>query len=94
MEKIYEDIKYLGQKYSADKIVLFGSRARGDHKQRSDIDLAVYEMPQEKQPLFYWDIEEIPTLLKFDIVHITKDTDKVLIENIEKDGIVLYEKDR
>lgn len=94
MESLFESIKFLGQKHSASKIILFGSRARGDNHERSDIDLAVYGMSQEMQSLFWWDIEELPTLLKFDIVHITDDTDTALLENIEKDGIVLYEKDR
>ena len=29
---------------------------------------------------------------KFDLVHITPDTSPELIQNIEKDGVILYEK--
>ncbi len=36
------------------------------------------------------DCEELPTLLKFDIVHITEDMNPAFIENIKKDGIELY----
>ena len=32
-------------------------------------------------------------LLKCDLVHVTAYTDAELIKNIEKDGVVLYEKD-
>ena len=40
MEKLYSLIAALGEKYNAEKILLFGSRARGDNHERSDIDLA------------------------------------------------------
>lgn len=92
MDKLYALIVALGEKYNAEKILLFGSRARGDHKERSDIDLAIYGMPKDNQARFWWDIDDLPTLLKFDLVHVTEDTDAELVKNIEKDGVILYEK--
>ena len=80
----------LAKQHSAGRLVLFGSRARGDHKERSDIDLAVYGMPREEQAGFWLDAEELPTLLKFDIVHIVPGMDPVFLTNIEKDGVTLY----
>lgn len=94
MEQLYKSISLIGQKYAAEKIVLFGSRARGDNHDRSDIDLAVYGMPEENRASFWWEIEDLPTLLKFDIVHINSNTDNALVENIERDGVSIYEKDR
>ena len=94
MEQLYKSISLIGEKYAAEKIVLFGSRARGDNHDRSDIDLAVYGMPEEYRASFWWEIEELPTLLKFDIVHINSNTDNALVENIERDGVSIYEKDR
>lgn len=92
IEQIYNRIATLGKKYKADKIVLFGSRARGDNRERSDIDIAVYGMPEESKSLFWSSIDELPTLLSVDIVHITKGTDPALIKNIERDGIVIMDK--
>ena len=92
MEKLYALIAVLGEKYHAEKILLFGSRARGDNRERSDIDLAIYGMPEENRAHFWFDIDVLPTLLKFDLVHVTDLTDAELFENIEKDGVVLYEK--
>ncbi|MEG0273395.1 MAG: nucleotidyltransferase domain-containing protein [Hydrogenoanaerobacterium sp.] len=80
-------------KYSADKIILFGSRARGNNRPNSDYDIAVFGMPDSNQPLFWADVEDISTLLKFDIVFVTDTTNKKLIENIKKDGVILYAKD-
>lgn len=92
MDKLYTLIAAIGEKYKAEKIVLFGSRARGDNKERSDIDLAIYGMPKDKQSLFWSDIDDLPTLLKFDLVHVDEDTDAELVKNIEKDGVTLYER--
>ncbi len=93
MEKLYTLIAALGEKYNAEKLLLFGSRARGDNRERSDIDLAIYGMPEENRARFWFDIDDLPTLLKFDLVHVTDLTDAELVENIEKDGVILYEKD-
>lgn len=94
MEQIWENIKNLGVKYQAEKIMLFGSRARGDNHDRSDIDLAIYGMPQENQALFWSDVDDLPTLLKFDLVHIVPYLDEAFLQNIEKDGVLLYAKNQ
>ena len=40
----------------------------------------------------YFELEDINTLLKFDIVFIKDNTDKKLIENIEREGVIIYER--
>lgn len=83
----------LARRHGAQRLVLFGSRARGDNRERSDIDLAVYGMPQANQSAFWLDAEELPTLLKLDIVHILPAMDPDFLRNIEKDGVTLYAED-
>lgn len=39
-QNVVEEIIQLAEKYGLEKVILFGSRARGDYKERSDIDLA------------------------------------------------------
>lgn len=80
----------LARRYGASRLVLFGSRARGDNQERSDIDLAVYGMPEANRSLFWLDAEELPTLLKFDIVHVMPGMNHEFLNNIEKDGVILY----
>lgn len=40
-QQVIEEICELAEKYNVRKVILFGSRARGDFKRVSDIDLAV-----------------------------------------------------
>lgn len=92
MEELYNSIKQLGIKYNASGIILFGSRARGDYRQRSDIDIAVFSMPAENHGRFTDEIESLPTLLDFDIVFVSDSTDSKLLANINKDGVVIMSK--
>lgn len=71
-------------------MTLFGSRARGDNSERSDIDIAVSGGDFTK---FYYDVEEdVWTLLSFDIVNVDNHISDELRLEIERDGVVLYEK--
>lgn len=96
-KEIWDGVVEAAKEFSAiKKVVLFGSRARGDNKLRSDIDLAVFA-----EGLDYFDfvafcdrLEEIETLLKFDVVRIGERTDKDLLKNIETEGVVLWETQR
>lgn len=89
MDKLYYQIATIGKKLGAGKIVLFGSRARGDNKPRSDIDIAVYGLDARRQSAFREAIDDLPTLLEFDIVFITEQTAPALLANIAHDGVIL-----
>ena len=89
-EKVLLEIKELAKKYNIEQVILFGSRARGDFKERSDIDLAIKGGQVE---LFSVAVDEkTSTLLKSDIVNLERSVQKELLESIEKEGILLYEK--
>ena len=86
-ERVLKDISAFAKKYSINKVILFGSRARGDNTERSDIDIAVYG------GAFYWDIKEkVHSLLSFDVVEADKPISEELKQEIEKDGVIIYEK--
>lgn len=89
MQQLYAQLGALAKKYSARRLVLFGSRARGDARCNSDIDLAVYGMPEQNRPRFWLACEDLPTLLKLDITHISDQTDPKFLANVEKDGVTL-----
>ena len=46
-------------------------------------------MPAHRRGAFAAAVEELPTLLEFDLVHVTPGMEPVFLQNIEKDGIVL-----
>lgn len=76
-------------KYNIDKVILYGSRARGTNRERSDIDLAIIGEDYVK---FKYDvIDNARTLLLFDIVNYAE-IGSSLREEIDADGRVLYEK--
>ena len=41
-ERVNVDLRKIASQYDVTKIVLFGSRARGDNQAKSDVDIAVY----------------------------------------------------
>ena len=88
-ERVFREITMFAKKHSIQKVILFGSRARGTHRERSDIDIAVYGGNFDS---FYWDIKEnVHSLLIFDIVEADGDISEELREEIVKDGVVIYE---
>lgn len=87
---VIEEIIDLAKKYDLNKVILFGSRARGDYKMRSDIDLAVSGGDCIR---FSLDVQETTsTLLFFDVVNLDGIVQKELLESIVKEGVCIYEK--
>ena len=92
-EGLIRNIREIGRNYAIEQIVLFGSRARGDHLPASDIDLAVFLMPEfNSRGRMTSDVDDLNTLLKIDIVFINEHIDPKLLENIEREGVFLYER--
>lgn len=88
--EVIREIRELALKYDLKKVILFGSRARGDYKERSDIDLAV---AGGNVTAFSLDVEEkTSTLLFFDVINLDGPVQKELLEAIAREGVVLYEK--
>ncbi|MDE7195037.1 MAG: nucleotidyltransferase domain-containing protein [Oscillospiraceae bacterium] len=89
-ERVIKDIIAFAAKHNIQKVALFGSSARGSHKKRSDIDIAISGGDTDS---FYWDIKEkTHSLLSFDIVELDAWVSEDLKKEIERDGVTLYEK--
>lgn len=87
---ILREIRFFAREYGIDKIILFGSRARGTHAERSDIDIAVSGGDFDAFSLSVK--EKTHTLLSIDIIDYDKSAKTDLKMEIEKDGILIYEK--
>ena len=89
-ERVEKEIIQLAKQYDIQKVILFGSRARGDNWERSDIDLAV---SGGDIPRFALDLdEEVLTLLLFDVVNLDETVQPALLKEIARDGVLIYEK--
>ena len=84
-ERVEKEIIQLAKQYDIQKVILFGSRARGDNWERSDIDLAV---SGGDIPRFALDLdEEVWTLLLFDVVNLDEPVQPALLKEIARDGV-------
>lgn len=90
-EEILNDIINVFKKYETlEKAYLFGSRARGDYKDISDIDIAIVSDDNITFKILR-DLDDLRCIHTFDVVNM-KDIGDMLKENIEKDKVCIYEK--
>ncbi len=88
-------IQYATSSIHPQKIILFGSRARGDAKERSDYDIA-FDAPNMKED--DWNrlcvdiVDQLPTLLNVDLIWLSQCKRKEFLDAIAKDGVIIYEK--
>lgn len=76
------------------KTVIFGSRAKGNYKPGSDIDIAIYgeKITFDILAMLHAELEEqSPMPYFFDIVDYTHSNHEELKEHIERVGKVIYE---
>lgn len=87
--EIYQAIKSIVEKYKYC-FKIFGSRARGNYKKYSDIDIAIFENVIESDEYKIrneFDLLEIPYTI--DLVFINSNTKKELLNSIIKEGVDL-----
>jgi uncharacterized protein len=78
------------------QVVLFGSRAKGNFKKASDVDLAIKgaavtydtavklaDVLNEDKPLPYF----------FDVVHYESITEQCLVDHIDRVGVIMYQQE-
>lgn len=89
--RAYRDVVRFAEFSGIKKLILFGSRARGNYHESSDVDLAVSGGDFDQ---FYWDVQEKTwSLLQFDLIDLSRPVSEELREEIERDGVIIYEKD-
>lgn len=78
-----------------EQVVLFGSRAMGNHKPFSDVDITLLgkELSHGDLIRLYTDVDESSLPYKFDISLFSKIKDKELIDHINHRGIVIYKRE-
>ena len=91
-QTVIDEIIHLAESYQVKKVILFGSRARGDFREKSDIDLAVQGGDYQRFSLAVDD--ETSTLLKYDIVLLDGAVQEELRKVIGEEGLIIYEEIR
>ena len=93
-EKYKKIIMPIIEKYAPDaKIILYGSRARGDFGQGSDIDVALdmgHKIEDRIMSSIFGDLEDSDLPINFDIVDFQAVSEKMQ-QRIIKDGVVWKE---
>lgn len=91
-DKLLQQIVQFAKKCDLSRVVLFGSRARGTNRERSDVDLAV---TGKNVADFQFMLEdEADSLLSFDVVDMGSIISQKLKQNIEREGVCLCAKVR
>lgn len=73
------------------RVILFGSRARGDETETSDYDFAFEVKDGKTWSQFALNIsEKAPTLKKLDLIRLDE-ADDVLKRRIDEEGVIIYE---
>jgi predicted nucleotidyltransferase len=70
---------------------LFGSRAKGSHNDRSDVDLVVTgDVEPLRAEAIAAELEELPLPYRFEVQALTHIQHQPLLEHIKRVGIVIY----
>ena len=73
---------------------VFGSRAKGNYKPYSDVDIVLYgDLTPLDVERVASDLDELPFVYKFDVVAYELVNNPELCEHIERVGISIYEKE-
>ena len=91
-QKTINQLNSIFQKYPAiHQVKIYGSRARGDHRKSSDIDLAFFsESKEDLSSRLSWELDDLPTPYLFDIVNYGKLKNNPLKKEIDQHGEIFY----
>jgi len=88
-------ISIIQKNIKVQKLVLFGSRAKGNFGNGSDIDLALFGKDLNLDDVLNILVETDKLFLpyKFDIIIYERIQEKTLLEHIDRLGIILFDKE-
>jgi len=76
-----------------ERAVILGSRAKGTHKEYSDVDIALYgDLNSLTAEEIACVLDELPLVYKFDVIVYNDIKNEALREHIERAGVGIYRK--
>ncbi len=89
---IDELLNYFSSKPEIEKVVIYGSRARGNYHNGSDIDFAIWTDEHKGFFRIAGELDELPTPYKFDVTDYKTLQHEGMKNSIDTDGILFYQK--
>ena len=84
-----ELLNYFETRSDIEKVVIFGSRAKGTYRNGSDIDFAVWS--DKDAPLgIALELDELPTPYSFDVINYKTLSNEQMKKNIDEEGQLFY----
>lgn len=90
VDEVLDEVVRICERSSAERVYLYGSRAKGTGLERSDIDIAV--AGAEDFEKMAEEIEDIETLYTVDLLDLDTCKEQRLLEDIASYGRKIYEK--
>jgi len=90
---VWDEIVQVFQKYpEIDRVVLFGSRAMGNFRFNSDIDLVLFsnEISFRRFLDLSADLSDLGLLYRIDLIDFNRITNEELKSHIERVGLIIY----
>ena len=84
VDEVIRETAKICRSFHAKEVILYGSRAKGTARERSDIDIAVSGV--ENFDLLTEKIEELPTLYSVDLLNMDTCRNQLLLEDIREYG--------
>jgi predicted nucleotidyltransferase len=96
LKTVGDIILVLSRHPEVEQAILFGSRAKGNYKRGSDIDLALLgdAVNQRTVDRLYQELDDLPIPYEFSLVLFAGITDPEVRAHVERVGVVFYERDR
>lgn len=94
----YDDIVGVFSSYpEVKRVLIYGSRAKGNYKNGSDIDLTIKgddEITLGTLNKISWQLDDLLLPYSFDLSLYHQITNKELLDHIQRVGVIFYEKNK
>ena len=83
--------EYFATQNNIEKVLIYGSRAKGTYRNGSDIDFAIIGENLNTSRI-HSDLDNLPTPYKFDVLDYKSLTHEGMLNSIKTDGKVFYQR--
>lgn len=92
IDKLIDKIKNIAYRHSEclEKVSYFGSRATGDNREGSDLDLFIV-FKEEESSSFLLELSELDTLLTLDVTIYDSSLDPYFLQRIQEEEVILFQ---